>query len=155
MTQQLPSEDRYTASRTYLVNRLAILMGGRSAEMLMFGEESSGAGQDIRMATEQARRMVSQFGMSILGPIYMDHVGEMVFLGKDLTSQREISEATAQRVDREVKRLILSAQDEAVRILTERKAALEALAAALLAHETLDGDEVDRVIGAVPVPAAT
>jgi len=155
MTQQLPSEDRYTASRTYLVNRLAILMGGRSAEMLMFGEESSGAGQDIRMATEQARRMVSQFGMSILGPIYMDHVGEMVFLGKDLTSQREISEATAQRVDREVKRLILSAQDEAVRILTERKAALEALAAALLEHETLDGDEVDRVIGAVPVPAAT
>ena len=155
MTQQLPSEDRYTASRTYLVNRLAILMGGRSAEMLMFGEESSGAGQDIRMATEQARRMVSQFGMSILGPIYMDHVGEMVFLGKDLTSQREISEATAQRVDREVKRLILSAQDEAVRILTERKAALEALAAALLEHETLDGDEVDRVIGVAPAPAAT
>jgi len=147
MTQQLPSEDRYTASRSYLINRLAILMGGRSAEMLVFGEESSGAGQDIRMATEQARKMVSQFGMSILGPIYMDHVGEMVFLGKDLTSQREISEATAQRVDREVKRLILSAQDEAIRILTERRSALEALAKALLEHETLDGDEVDRVIG--------
>jgi len=151
MTQQLPSEDRYTASRSYLVNRLAILMGGRVAEMLVFGEESSGAGQDIKMATEQARRMVSQFGMSILGPIYMDHVGEMVFLGKDLTSQREISEATAQRVDREVKRLILSAQDEAARILSERREALEALARALLEHETLDGDEVDRVIGVQPV----
>lgn len=106
------------------------------------------------MATEQARRMVSQFGMSILGPIYMDHVGEMVFLGKDLTSQREISEATAQRVDREVKRLILSAQDEAMRILTERREALNALARALLEHETLDGNEVDQVLaGAVATGA--
>ncbi len=150
MTQQLPSEDRYTASKSYLLNRLTILMGGRVAEMLTFGEESSGAGQDIKMATEQARRMVAQFGMSILGPIHMDQASELVFLGKDLTSHSEVSEATAQRVDREIKRMILESQDQAAHILTERADALKALAAALLEKETLDGDSVDAVLDAHP-----
>jgi cell division protease FtsH len=150
LTQQLPSEDRYTASKSYLLGRLAILMGGRAAEMLAFGEVSSGAGQDIKMATEQARRMVAQFGMSILGPIHMDQASEMVFLGKDLSSHTVVSEATAQRVDREVKRMILEAQDEATRILTERRDALDGLAKALLARETLDGPEVEAVLEGNP-----
>jgi cell division protease FtsH len=153
MTQQLPSEDRYTASKSYLVNRLAILMGGRAAETLTFGEESSGAGQDIKMATEQARRMVAQFGMSILGPIHMDQSSELVFLGKDLSSHRDVSEATARRVDREIKRMILEAQDEATRILTDRRVALAALSSALLERETLDGAEVDVILALHPVPS--
>jgi cell division protease FtsH len=150
MTQQLPSEDRYTASKTYLLNQLAILMGGRAAEMLAFGEVSSGAGQDIKMATEQARRMVAQFGMSNLGPIHMSQSSELVFLGKDLTSHNEISEATSQRVDREIKRIILESQDKAMRILTERADALKALAVALLDIETLDGAAVDVVMAEHP-----
>lgn len=105
------------------------------------------------MATEQARRMVAQFGMSILGPIHMDQSSELVFLGKDLSSHRDVSEATARRVDREIKRMILEAQDEATRILTDRRVALAALSSALLERETLDGAEVDVILALHPVPS--
>jgi cell division protease FtsH len=155
-TMQLPSEDRYTASRSYLVNRLAIMMGGRAAELLIFNEETTGAGQDIKVATETARRMVAQWGMSVLGPVHMDHTSEMVFLGKEMATQREVSEQTAQRVDREVKHLILDAHDEARKILTQHTTALRALAAALLERETVDGLELDLLLGGeVPVPEGT
>ena len=148
MTQQLPTEDRYTVSRTFLVNRLAISMGGRAAELVVFGEETTGAGQDIKQATDIARKMVSQWGMSVLGPIHMDQHEEMIFLGKELQTQRAVSEETAQRVDREIKRLIMEAHDRASDVIRERFDALKALAAALLEKETLDGSEVDRILGA-------
>jgi cell division protease FtsH len=155
LTMQLPSEDRYTASRRYLEKRLAIMMGGRSAELLVFDEETSGAGQDIKVATETARRMVAQWGMSSLGPIHMDQTSEMVFLGKEIATQREVSEATAQRVDGEIERLVLDAAARARRVLDEREPALRGLAKALLEKETLDGDEIDAILrahGAVPEP---
>jgi cell division protease FtsH len=155
LTMQLPSEDRYTASRRYLEKRLAIMMGGRAAELLVFDEETSGAGQDIKVATETARRMVAQWGMSSLGPIHMDQTSEMVFLGKEIATQREVSEATAQRVDAEIERLVLDAAARARRILAEREAALRGLAKALLEKETLDGDEIDVILranGALPEP---
>ncbi len=148
MTQQLPEEDRYTLSREFLMKRLAIAMGGRAAELLVFGEETTGAGQDIKMATELARKMVAQWGMSFLGPIQMDSREEMVFLGRELATQREVSEASARRVDREVKRLLFEAHDRATEILHERIEALRCLAHRLLEKETLDGAEVDEVLTA-------
>jgi cell division protease FtsH len=154
MTQQLPTEDRYTVSRSFLVDRLAIAMGGRAAELVVFEEETTGAGQDIKQATEIARKMVAQWGMSILGPIHMDQREEMIFLGKELQTQREVSEETAQRVDREIKRLIMDAHESATRIIRERIEALRRLAAALLEKETLDGTEVDAILAPpAPTPA--
>jgi cell division protease FtsH len=159
MTQQLPTEDRYTVSRSFLVDRLAIAMGGRAAELVVFQEETTGAGQDIKQATEIARKMVAQWGMSILGPIHMDQREEMIFLGKELQTQREVSEETAQRVDREIKRLVMEAHEEAMRIIRDRIEALRRLAAALLEKETLDGTEVDAILAppaptSAPAPAA-
>lgn len=146
MTQQLPTEDRFTVSRSFLLDRLAIAMGGRAAEQVIFNEQTTGAGQDIKQATELARKMVAQWGMSILGPIHMDQREEMIFLGKELQTQREVSELTAQRVDREVKRLVMEAHEKATEILIERIDALKRLAKALLEKETLDGAEVDAII---------
>lgn len=154
MTQQLPAEDRSTASRGYLLQRLAIAMGGRAAEMLVFKEMTNGAGQDIRVSTDLARKMVAQWGMSFLGPINMDHAEEMVFLGRELSTQKIVSEQTSQRVDREIKRLVLDSYDWAVRILEERRSALDALAHVLLEKETLDGREVDGILVASGYPPA-
>ena len=150
-TAQLPPEDRYTVSRSFLLDRLAITMGGRAAELIVFGEETTGAGQDIKTATELARRMVAQWGMSILGPVHMDQREEMVFLGRELATQRETSEATAQRVDREIKRLIMEAHERATAIIRARLDALKALAAALLERESLDGQEVDAILANFPM----
>lgn len=146
MTQQLPLEDRHTASRGYLVDRLAILMGGRAAEKVMFNDVTNGAGQDIKVASDIARRMVAQWGMSILGPIHMDHTEEMVFLGRELSTQRPVSEETARKVDQEVSKLVMAAHDKAIDILTKHRAALVAVARALLERETLDGCEVDKLM---------
>jgi len=146
MTQQLPEEDRYTLTREYLMNRLAIALGGRAAELLVFGQETTGAGQDIKMATELARKMVAQWGMSLLGPIHLDTREEMVFLGRELATQKEISEASQRRVDREVKRLLMEAQDFAIEILQKRMNALHCLAKRLLEKETIEGHEVDEIL---------
>ncbi len=146
MTQQLPLEDRHTASRTYLVDRLAILMGGRAAEKIIFNDVTNGAGQDIKVASEIARKMVAQWGMSILGPIHMDSSDEMVFLGRELSHQRSVSEQTARRVDEEISKLVMEAYEMAIRLMTERRAALVGVAKALLERETLDGPEVDLIM---------
>ena len=150
MTQQLPEEDRYTMSKEFLLNRLAIAMGGRAAEILVFDEESTGAGQDIKMATDLARKMVGQWGMSVLGPVRYDQHEEMVFLGRELSTQNDLSEATAKRVDREIKRFILEAQDRALDILKAKSEGLQKVAQSLLEKETLDGKEVDVLLGIEP-----
>ncbi|NOZ02862.1 MAG: AAA family ATPase, partial [Deltaproteobacteria bacterium] len=147
MTQQLPEEDRYTMTKEFLLMRLAIAMGGRAAELIVFKQESTGAGQDIQMATDLARKMVSQWGMSVLGPVRFDQREEMVFLGRELSSQSELSEATAKRIDREIKRFLMDANDRAVDILTERFEELKTVAGRLLEKETLDGAEVDEILG--------
>jgi len=155
MTQQLPMEDRHTAARSYLVDRLAILMGGRAAEKVIFGDITTGAGQDIKVASDIARKMVAQWGMSVLGPVHMDHAEEMVFLGRELSTQRPVSEQTARRVDDEISKLVMEAHDSAVNVLTERKAALVAVAEALLVRETLDGYEVDKIMQDCGFPPLT
>ncbi len=149
MVQQLPEKDHYSYSRAKMHSRLIIAMGGRVAEELKFGYDAvtSGASGDIQMATNLARSMVTEWGMSDkLGPIlYAENSGE-VFLGKSVTKSQNMSEETAQLVDEEIKNFITTAYKKATDILTEHKEEWERLAEALIEYETLTGDEIKDVI---------
>jgi cell division protease FtsH len=161
ITQQLPLDDRYTYTREYLMTRLAMMFGGRTAEELVFGHMTTGAGDDIEKATELARKMVCEFGMSLeLGPMTFGRKDDQGFLGKDLYHQRDYSEHTAIEIDREVRRMIQEGYDTARSLLGENIAALHAVAERLLEKEVLDGSEVEAIVkaykdGKVPeTPAA-
>jgi cell division protease FtsH len=145
LTQQLPLEDRYTYSRTYLEANLLVLMGGRIAEECIFGPEqmTTGAGNDLERATELARKMVCEWGMSPeMGPLTFGKREESIFLGKEFARHQDYSEATAVRIDDEIRRFISAAYDGATKLLESNLATLEAIAAALLEHEVLDGEEI-------------
>ncbi|MEJ5082730.1 MULTISPECIES: ATP-dependent zinc metalloprotease FtsH [unclassified Ochrobactrum] len=149
MVMQLPEGDRYSATYTWMVSRLAILMGGRVAEELKFGKENitSGASSDIQQATKLARSMVTQWGYSDkLGRVAYGDNQEEVFLGHSVSRTQNISEATAQIIDAEVRRLVDEAYAEATRILTEKREDWIALAEGLLEYETLSGDEIKELI---------
>jgi cell division protease FtsH len=149
MVQQLPEKDQYSYTRAKMLSRLTILMGGRAAEELKFGYEAvtSGASSDIAGATNLARSMVTEWGMSdILGPIqYVDNSNE-VFLGRSVTQNQNMSEETAKLIDAEIKRLVTEAHDEALKILKTKKKDWEKLAKALIEFETLTGDEINAVL---------
>jgi len=132
--------------------------GGRVAEELVFGPEkvTTGAAQDIQQATNIARRMVTQFGMSaVIGPIAVGDREQEIFLGREVVQRREISDRTAQIVDEEVRNILTHAYSEAQRILAERRAALDRLAAALLERETLEREQVEMVIAGQTLPPYT
>src|SRR2546425_9566918 len=129
--------------------------GGRVAEELVFGAEkvTTGAAQDIQQATNIARRMVTQFGMSdLIGPIAVGDREQEIFRGREIVQRREISDSTGELVDGEVRRILTDAYAQATRILTERRAALDRVAAALLERETLDREEVELVVAGKPLP---
>ncbi|MCK6587304.1 MAG: ATP-dependent zinc metalloprotease FtsH [Polyangiaceae bacterium] len=155
LTQQLPKEDRLSMSRDYAKARLSVLMGGRVAEEIIFGQFTTGAGNDIKQASNLARRMVTEFGMSdVIGPISYAAEEESVFLGRDFSSRsRSYSETIANQIDDEVRRFILEAHAEAKQLLTHHKEVLEKLAQALLERETLDAEEVDAIVGGRDLPA--
>ena len=144
LVMQLPEQDKYSNSREELTSRLAIMMGGRVAEELTLGPDkvTSGASSDISQATKLARAMVMRWGLSELGPIAYGDNQEEVFLGHSVSRQQNISEATAQKVDAEIRRMIEEAHQEAHRILTERRGDLEIIAKGLLEYETLSGEEI-------------
>jgi len=149
LTMSLPERDRHSYSKLELECRLAVLFGGRIAEELVFGPNNvtTGAGNDIRQATETARRMVTEFGFSDrLGPLRYSDNQEEVFLGHSVTQQKHLSDATARLIDEEVRRLIDDAEDVARGILHQRRDHLEVLAEALLEYETLSGDEVRALL---------
>ena len=149
MVQQLPEKDQYSYSKTKMLSRLIIMMGGRVAEELKFGPKkvTSGASSDIAAATNLARSMVTEWGMSDkLGPVlYAENTGE-VFLGKSVTQSRNMSEETAKLVDEEIKTLVVNAYKEATKLLTEHKADWEKLSEALIEYETLSGDEIKDLL---------
>lgn len=149
MVQQLPEKDQYSYSRIKMLSRLIIMMGGRVAEELKFGEKNvtSGASSDIAAATNLARSMVTEWGMSEkLGPVlYAENTGE-VFLGKSVTQSKNMSEETARLVDAEIKQLVVDAHDKAYKLLQEKSEEWERLAQALLEYETLTGEEIEQVI---------
>ncbi len=146
VTMQLPLEDKYTYKKFYVEGQIAILMGGRIAEELTQEDITTGAGNDIERATEMARRMVCEWGMSELGPLSYGSKDEPVFLGRDFTQRADYSEDTAIQIDREVNRIVQAAYERAKSILTERREVLERLARDLLERESLEGKEVYEII---------
>ena len=149
MVQQLPEKDHYSYTRAKMLSRLIICMGGRVSEELKFGYEkvTSGASSDIAAATNLARSMVTEWGMSdALGPVLYAENSNEVFLGRSVTQNKNMSEETARLVDMEIKRLVTEAYDEAKRILTEHDDDLEKLAHALIEYETLTGDEIKDIL---------
>jgi cell division protease FtsH len=145
----LPAEDKYQTRKKEILDSLIVDMGGRVAEEIKFGDVTSGASGDIRMATTLAKRMVCEWGMSdALGMVEYGANDEHVFVAKDIGGGggRGYSEATAQKIDAEVKRLIDEAYATAMRILTEKRDALEAVAQALLEYETLDGHHIEEIV---------
>jgi cell division protease FtsH len=146
-TMYLPAEEKYNNRKNELLDRLVVIMGGRVAEEMIFGDVTSGASGDIRMATGIARKMVCEWGMSErLGMVEYGEHDDFVFLGRDISRSRAYSEATAQEIDREVKRLCDDSYQRALKALTHRKDVLIAIAKALLEYETLDGSQVREII---------
>ncbi len=147
MTMQLPIDDRHSYSKEFLYNTLSILFGGRVAEELIFKSVTTGAGNDIERATDLARKMVCEWGMSEkLGPLTFGKKDEEVFLGRDFGSKRDFSDQVALEIDKEVKRLVLESYERTTRMLTEHIHTLRALAEALLEKEVLDGIEIDQIV---------
>jgi len=152
VTAYLPEGDRHNYSRDYLECRLAIAMGGRVAEEIFLNAITTGAGNDIEQATELARRMVCEFGMSDLGPLAYGKNQQEIFLGRDLATQRDFSEDTAIKIDQEVKKFVMTAYNRARDILTGQRDTLVRLAEALLAREVLDAVEVKLIMEGKPLP---
>lgn len=147
VTMQLPTDDRHNYSREFLDNRLAILLGGRVAEELVFKHVTTGAGNDLERATDLARKMVCEWGMSdTLGPLTFGQKEESMFLGRALGGKRDVSDAMALEIDREIKRFVTDNYERTKRILTEQMVTLKALAEALLEKEVLDAMEIDQII---------
>ena len=147
VTMQLPTDDRHGYSKGYLLNQLAILMGGRVAEELVLKEMTTGAGNDIERATDLARKMVCEWGMSEkMGPLTFGKQNEQVFLGREMGSQRDFSDQIAMEIDQEVRRLVTENYERAKRLLTENMASLKRLAEALLEKEVLDGPDIDNIL---------
>jgi len=147
VTMQLPVDDRHGYSRGYLLNQLAILMGGRVAEELVLKEMTTGAGNDIERATDLARKMVCEWGMSEkMGPLTFGKQNEQVFLGREMGSQRDFSDQIAMEIDQEVRRLVTENYERAKRLLTENMSSLKRLAEALLEKEVLDGSDIDTIL---------
>ena len=147
VTMQLPMDEQHTYQRNYLFSSLAILMGGRCAEEICLGEMTTGAGNDIERATEMARKMVCEWGMSdVLGPMTFGKKNEEIFLGREIQSHRDYSESTARMIDEEVVRIVRKAQSRAQHVLKDNIEHLHNLSKVLLEHETIDGDEVLTVM---------
>jgi cell division protease FtsH len=155
LTASLPEVDRHNYSKDWLIGSLAMFFGGRVAEEIIFGADkvTTGAGNDIERATALARRMVTQFGMSErIGPLAVGDKEQEIFLGREFAQRREISERTAQMVDDEVKRLVDEAYARATAILAENRELLDRIADALLERETIDREDLDRLVKNLPLP---
>jgi cell division protease FtsH len=158
VTMQLPTDDRHNYSKEFLYNTLAILMGGRVAEELVLHNVTTGAGNDLERATDLARKMVCEWGMSEkLGPLTFGRKEEEIFLGREIATKRDFSEQVALEIDLEIKRLVSENYERAKRMLTDNMVSLKALAQALLEKEVLDAPEIDQILmqGSAPqtVPA--
>jgi cell division protease FtsH len=155
LTMQLPMDDKHTYSRHFLEAQLAILMGGRVAEEMFLKQMTTGAGNDIEQATEMARRMVCEWGMSEeMGPLTFGKKEEQIFLGREIAQHRDYSEATAVKIDLQVSGLVKQGYDTAKQIIQERSDALVRIAEALLEREVLEGAEIKRLIDGKPLAPA-
>lgn len=155
LTQQLPLDDKRIYSREYCLNQLAIMLGGRTAEMAVFNDVSTGARDDIDRATMLARRMVTEWGMSSeVGPLTFGKSGDEIFLGRELGMHRTFSEETARLIDSEIRRLVEGQAARAREIIAQARDKLDALARALLEREVLSSADIDAILGIETAPAA-
>ena len=147
VTMQLPMDEKHGYSKPYVDGRLAILMGGRAAEMFIFNKMTTGAGNDIEQATQIARKMVTEWGMSdLLGPMTFGKKNEEIFLGREIQSQRDYSEVTARMIDEEISKIIRNAQRVSETILNDNEDLLHSMAKSLLMHETIDAKDIDKLL---------
>jgi cell division protease FtsH len=155
LTQQLPADDKYNYSRDYLVNRITILLGGRAAEEIVFQQQTTGAGDDLEKATEMARKMVCEWGMSDrMGPLTFGKGEEHIFLGREVARPKDFSEETAVLIDSEIKRIVVESATRARHMIESNLEKLHALARALLERESLDGEEIARILRVPPLQEA-
>ena len=146
ITFQLPEKDNYTVDSRYVLDKIAILMGGRGAELLLFNQKNTGASNDIEKATELARKYVCEWGMSDLGPLSYGKKQEEIFLGREISQHRDYSEATAIQIDREVRKIVDGQMERVIDMLAENKQKLIHLAESLLTHEVLEADEIKKAM---------
>jgi len=151
VTMQLPIDDKHSYSKDYLNDQLAILMGGRIAEEKFMNHMTTGAGNDIERATDLARKMVCEWGMSELGPLSFGKKEEQIFLGREIAQHRDYSEDTAIKIDEQVKKLVQTAYERALKVIEAKSDALVRVAEALLEREVLDGAEVKLIIEGIPL----
>ena len=150
VTEQIPETDRHNYSKSYLLDRICVSLGGRASEELIFNEITSGAASDLKQVTKLARHMVCQWGMSEkVGPVMFKHGEEHIFLGREMAQQKDYSEHTAQIIDEEVQRIIKEMEQKAIKLLKENHTKLDALAEALLEHETIEKDQLNWLLDKV------
>jgi len=145
-TLKVPTEERKLKTKKEFLAEMATLLGGYCAEKIKFGEITTGAGDDLKRASELARKLVKQYGMSSLGPISFGEKEELVFLGKEISEQRNYSEEVASKIDKEVEKFVRSAEKEAIKILTKRKKLLNNLAQTLIKKETIEREEFEKIV---------
>ncbi len=147
-TEQIPLNEKKNLNRTYLMNRIAITLGGRASEKLVFKELTNGAASDLKQVTKIGRRMVCQWGMSEkLGPVTFRHGEEHLFLGREMAQQKDFSEHTAQIIDEEVQRIVTEMEEKAIDLLSDNRNKLDSIADGLLEQETLENKDIDRILG--------
>jgi cell division protease FtsH len=150
LTQQLPIDEKHTYPKDYLMNNIRILMGGRVAEELVLNTQTTGAGNDIERASDMARKMVCEYGMSEnLGPLTFGKKDEQIFLGREISQHRDYSELTAQKIDDEVRNIVTGAYDLTTQLIKDNMDTLHRMAKALLEKETLDGKDIDAIMKGV------
>jgi cell division protease FtsH len=152
VTMQLPEDDKHNYSRDYLESRIAVMMGGRCAEEIFLNSQTTGAGNDIEQATELARRMVCEWGMSELGPLTYGNKEEQIFLGREIAQHRDYSEDTAIAIDKAIRRFVNEGYDKATQVISNNREALARIAEALLEREVIDAQEVKLLIQGHPLP---
>ncbi len=145
LTQQLPLDDRYTYSKEYLEAQLSVLMAGRVAENIFLGQTTTGAANDFEKATEIARKMVCQWGMSELGPLTFGERDDLIFLGRDLAVNKNFSERTSELIDEEVKKIVTRNFERAQKLLEDNKSKLKKIAKLLLEKEVVSSDEITAI----------
>ena len=154
LTQQLPIDEKHTYPKEYLLNNIAILMGGRAAEEIVLNMQTTGAGNDIERASDLARKMVCDYGMNEnLGPLAFGKGEEQIFLGREISQHRDYSELTAQKIDDEVRNIVNSAYEKSSKLIKDNVDTLHTMAEALLEKETLDSKDIDKIMGIKEEPA--
>ena len=154
LTQQLPEDEKHTYPKEFLLNNIAILMGGRAAEEIVLNMQTTGAGNDIEKASDLARKMVCDYGMNEgLGPLTFGKSEEQIFLGREISQHRDYSESTAQKIDEEVRNIVNSAYEKASKLIKDNVDTLHTMAEALLEKETLDSKAIDEIMGIKEEPA--